>query len=199
VTPLAKRATEPGYKNDDGYKVTAVTSGPNTGLWYVTSVSYRMDIQSNINPTIKQGSNFVYNLTDAEDLSSCNSVPYVNYYDYNTKCRSYSLAPFYAALWNHEGRGSGTNNGHQAQLELAGTETSLDVHRYVEGVFGENANATRAQAVNVVAVLAQLLSDRWVDHRVVQGNWCGSLWQFDRDQKKFVFVPLVEDLNKPCL
>jgi hypothetical protein len=160
-----------------------------------------MDIQSAFNPTIQRGSSYIYLLESAEDKTACNGFPAINFYDYNTSCRGYGLADFFAALSRHEGRGTGSKqNGHQAQLELAASSTSGDAHRLVEGVFDANANATRGLAVNAAATIALVLIDRWTDHNVVRDNWCeGHLWEYDRGEKKFFYVAVPEIRTDPCL
>lgn len=177
VTPLPR-----GFPNS-GYTVQAVTSGPNTGLWYVTSVSYRIDTESNINSAIKAGSPTVFQLVDKTEKRDCNkgggpTITSVNFYTFNTKCRKVDLTGFFNGLWKHEGYGVGNNSGHQAQLEIAASLPDNDLYALEERVFSEGEGNTRAAVVSEADRIAALLVPVFASHTNVNNNWSGWVWRW---------------------
>jgi hypothetical protein len=178
---------------NEGYKVASVPSGPNMGLWYVTTVSYKLETQSNINPAIKSGSSTVFPLVSDLDKAACGTLTKVNFYDYNSKCHGYNVTPFLNGIWNHEGYGASNNTGHQAHLEIAAARPEMDLHKLVEGVFDFGESKTRQNVVAVASFVTLFLNFDWANEATVKDNWCGFVWKRDTTQNQFFFVQVTKD------
>jgi hypothetical protein len=177
----------------------------NRGLWYVTTVSFRMDTESRINPGLTAGAP-AFLLPNGPQADKCRlalglapSDPVVvNFYTYNTDCEGYSLTAFFDGILNHEGFGSGTNNGHEAQAWIAAAKPENNLYQLVEGLVEATEAATRDNAVNLWDIVRQRITDASAPHVLVRNNWCGSVWMWNGQTNKYEFVPIVGDSNQ-CL
>lgn len=180
ITPV------PEESPNGGYTVGVVTSGPNTGISYVTAMTYRMDTESGINDALKAGSGTVWQLVNRTEKNDCkkgfgSAVTSVNFYNFNSKCRNIpdTVIAFQAGLLNHEGYGKSSNSGHQAQLEMEAAKPQNNIYQLAEAVFAQSESSTRA-AVEVRATEAdRRLRPVWASHTYVLNNWCGSLWRWN--------------------
>lgn len=187
ITPVPRLA------RNSGYTIAQVSTGPNAGVWYVTSVSYRMDTESNLTTAILDGSSLVYQLVDKAEKRDCNkgggpAVTAVNFYTFNAKCRKNDLTPMFTALWLHEGRGLSNSSGHQGQLELAAANPNNDMHGILEGVFGIGETNTRDLVFDEVDTITQRLVGVFSDHTYVRNNGCFDAWRWNVPTSVFVFV-----------
>lgn len=177
-----------------GYTLQPVTSGPNTGLNFVKTVTYRMDTQSNVLAAIKSGSSTRWSLVDSAQKRSCSSKNVsttVNFYDFNLKCmNAFDLPSFIPGLFFHEGRGKIDNSGHQAQLELTASMPKNDLYRVVEAVYGLGKAKTDSAVMFEANRVAVEITAAFVSHEFVHDNWCGNLWLWDPPTKFFVLSPV---------
>jgi len=179
-----------------GYTIAVVTSGPNATLWYVTSVSYRMETESGLNPSILEGSPVTFQLLAAPDKNACKkalgaSVTSVNFFNFNDKCKNVGLTPFIDGLWAHEGFGTSNNNGHEAQGRLAAADPANNVHRLVEGAFGASESDVRYNAADEAFQASRRMAIVSSSHAFVKDNWCGSLWRFNTATNRWIYSPVL--------
>ncbi len=175
-----------------GYDLTEVSSGPNTGLWYVSRAEFQIDRGSNLNPAVLQSSGQRMPLT-ASEAASCTSLPpepdgtvLANWFTFNSVCKNVNAQGIVDAAWLHEGYGSNGNNGHQSLGEAAAGQPRNDPRFQLEALYATNeADLDRAvvQALVSAATRIDRESDR-VD-RGRPGNWPGGriwVWSFNRNR-----------------
>ena len=191
---------------DSGFTADSVRSGPNTGLWYVTAVHYRMDRASEMNPFIRPNGHvdtlpltLPSGATHPDTKICWSNVPafrfnrvIVNFYTYNQSCRLFSLTDFYAKLWAHEGFGtlnpldSLVANGHEARARIAARDSVNDPYRIAEPMWDFTRSALR-QNLKVLVDGADrrilVMADADTLHTFVRNNYvvqgqCGKAWVF---------------------
>jgi hypothetical protein len=182
--------------SDKGFTLQLVTSGPNTGLWYVKTVTYKMDTESNFLAAVKRGSSTRWKLLERTQQAACDSAGVsttVNFYDFNVWCKGLSqvVPAFHQGILWHEGRGKRNDSGHQAQVELEAALPRSDMYRVVEAVFAfgkdNTGKAVRFEANKVTLTLISA----WASHTYVKDNWCGDLWRWDpAPSNMFLFGPI---------
>src|SRR5690606_20382590 len=118
----ANSSIYPAAGSKSGYALSQVSVGPNSGLWYVSSVSLQMRRKSSIHPALSGGGD-LYEVRDPLQASKCRSAlgvtgyPRVTWYDYNMRCEGISqsvLTNMHLTVIDHEAYG-GLNGptGHQ--------------------------------------------------------------------------------------
>ena len=191
---LAPNPLTDTLSNPSGYSIAQVSVGPNAGLWYVTSVSYQMQTESNLDVNLTaSGPNYSIGNASQERLCrqplglSSRDPVLVNFYNFNTKCEGQSLAAMFTGLWNHEGFGTGTlNNGHEARGRMAAANTFNDPYSELESWWASSERALRTSIRNTVVTIDQELNaGADPNHVYVKGNWCGSAWRYDPSQSAY--------------
>jgi hypothetical protein len=189
-----------------GYATQVVSGGPNRGVWYLTSVSYRMDTESQMNSEITS-TGIQYQLTNSTQARKCRTAlglnngtsVYVNFQKYNERCESLSLAAMYAGIWAHEGMGTGTaNNGHEAQGRIAASDPVNDVYQIVEGLWATSEAEMRTAVGNTVYPVDSRITNRAASHQYVHNNWCGSVWMWSNSSNAYVTAQIVT-ANNNCI
>jgi hypothetical protein len=122
----------------------------------------------------------------------------VNFYTYNTDCEGHSLTAFFDGILNHEGYGSGTNNGHEAQARIAAAKPDNNLYQLVEGVVTPTEAVIRNDIKNMWYSARQNITNASAEHVLVRNNWCGSVWMWNDQTRKYEFVPIVGQFNQ-CL
>ena len=175
----------PSVDRTAGYTVSAVASGPNLGLSYATSLSYRMDTESNINSSVKAESPAVYQLVDKADAKACLSkdkktaITAANFYTYNVACKKINLdSGMFKGLYNHEGYGTSNNSGHQAQIEIAARKPDNNLYARAERLFAEGNERTADAVYDLANNIAADLNGVGQDHTKVANNWSGWVWRW---------------------
>ena len=198
ITPYPKTSI------DKGYTLQSVTDGPNTGLWYVKTISYKMNTEADMAPSIKNGSKKRWKVLEPTQQASCTSAGVsttVNFYDFNSKCKGIGAVvnAFHQGLKWHEGYGKQNSSGHQGQLEDSAALTKNDMYRLVEKVYHLGKDSTGAAVRREADFVTQRLGASWQDHTNVYDNWCGDLWRWARSPgTMFLFGP-VRQTGGRCL
>lgn len=181
-----------------GYTLQSATSGPNTGLYYVNTVTYRMDTQSNFLAAIKSGNNTRWKSVDPAQQAACTSAGLsasVNFFDFNSKCQNLAavVAAFHAGLLLHEGYGRQNNSGHQGQLEQAAALPENDLYQVLEAVFRLGKSKTDTAAMLEARKITERLSVIYQDHTNVYDNWvpCGDIWKWYPSPKVWNYNPII--------
>ena len=198
------RLTPNPVHDSTGFKVAQVSGGPNDGLWYVTEVTYRMDDESNINQELTANARHPFSVTDMSQAGPCRHklgyagpppVP-INFFQFNAICKNRDLSAMFAGIWAHEGMGSGSGNGHEAQSRIAAARPENDVYEVVEPLYGPTEGDLRALVLADVGEIDNRIQRFGGDHRRVNGNWCGSAWLFDQTSGSFLFAHIVTSENR---
>lgn len=191
-----------------GYQTAQVLSGPNAGIYYISSALFQMDQTSGMHREITpQGDTYV--LTDANQARDCRralGLPNgtqvsVNWYTFNSRCKSDSanVAGFHEGIWRHEEYGTGTTrSGHQAQAEDAAADPNNDPVNGLEPLTGRNEGALRNTALNQLLTRDARILFRAGDHNIVKGNWCGRVWRWDAAAGRYV-NPQLYQANGQCI
>ena len=177
---------------NEGWVLQEISSGPNAHLWYVSDVTYRMDMESNINSSIKPGNGPFRTLVSSADKTACKKAKLTapNFYDYNAVCRKLNVQAFIDGIWNHEGYGPGNNlAGHQAQLELYALFPEGDPYQSLERIFDDNQAAANLTAILKAQAVNQFLNDKASSHSNVNGGYCGDTWQWNTSTNQYVLAP----------
>jgi len=193
-----------------GFDAAEVPNGPNQGLWYVLDTHYRMDRGSWMNPEVTSAGT-PDTLTAGPDRSACRGrlglgpqdPVVVNFFTYNEICRSFSLAPLHAAIWAHEGFGTGTSNGHEIRRRIAASLQANDPRRAVEGLVAADTTTLRQIVANTVFIVDSSISSFSTDHSFVYNNYlvggtCGSAWVFHTSNSRYLKVQLFQS-NGLCI
>ena len=187
----------PPENPDSGYTIAQIQSGPNSGIWYVTGVTYRMETESNLNSSLMSSSSLAFQLVDPADKQACkklgSSVTSVNFFTFNDKCKNINVTTFLNALWAHEGFGLNNNNGHEAQGRIAAALPGNNVHALVERVYAGNEIDVRYFAGDQAFQASQRMSAVSSPHTYVRNNWCGSIWRYHRPMRKWLFSVMETD------
>ncbi len=193
---------------DSGFTADSVRGGPNDGLWYVTAVHYYMDRTSEINPFIRPVGPAAA-LTNSTDLRVCrralnlgkNDPVVVNFYTYNTLCRSFGLTPLFDAILAHEALGTNNPldplqaNGHEARRLIAARDSVNDPYRLAEPVVRASyAQLLERVALDVLDAEREISAAADVDHAFVNSNYlvqgsCGKAWVLDTIQQAYAQIP----------
>jgi hypothetical protein len=183
---------------DKGYSLQAVGSGPNKGLWFVKTVTYRMDTQSQMLAAIKSGSSIRWKTLDPTQQNDCTtkgSSITVSFFDFNVNCegRAAAIAAMHEGIRLHEGYGRQNNSGHQAQLEQEALLPENDLYKVVEGVYGAGKDSTGKQVRLQATGLRDRLFDVYFAHTYVHDNWvaCGDFWRWYPAQNKWDYNPIL--------
>lgn len=172
---------------DAGYMVSSITSGPNTGLWYVATPDFRMDRASGILDAVKSGG--VPLLIAAGTHSDCTEAlqtSAVNFYTFNGVCQDIDVGSFHLRILDHEGFGTTGLNGHEAQARIAAADPQNDPRRSVEGWSAISEAELRMIVRAVIEGVDQAIA-RGSDptHTVVKNNFSGTIWTWDVDASTF--------------
>jgi hypothetical protein len=189
---------EPGMLTPDpftstkGYTVNAPTSGPNSGIWYVTGLTYQMLRESQINQAVTPTSTLTHTLVDASEKAECSAnagkpIAKANFYFFNDTCKRLDVAGYVAGIWRHEGYGTTNGSGHQAQFEMAASLVEYSLYNNEEAVYA----ITQADARAAVVALARLIDngirmDGGHEEPVDGKNWVGDLFLWAQSQLKFI-------------
>lgn len=189
---------------ESALRLDSIGSGPNSGLWYADSAFYRMERGSVMNGSIAQTGQS-YLVTHADDRTVCRqplklkpSDPVVvSFYTYNQVCRGVNLAPFYAAIWSHEGFGtqdaqdSTRANGHEARRWIAARTENGDPYFVVESLVTVDRNRYRNLVRTRLWGVELRINDMAGDHGFVRDNgWCSSLYIWNVVLQKYVLTPI---------
>jgi hypothetical protein len=116
----------------------------------------------------------------------------VNMFDFNTACRGEAgYHSFIAAIWAHEGMGSGTDNGHEAQARIAARDEAYDPHFVSESIISQDLEFLHSRIRMAVYDLDSNLMNRSASHVNVRDNWCGSAWVWSSNQLRYLFIPVL--------
>lgn len=198
---------DPKPSTDSGYVVLPVPTGPNTGMWYVDTVFYRMDRTTEINPDVRAGApadTVVSPLTGA-----CPSAPMLkNFFDYHTTCQSVNLSAFMTGLLQHEAFGSNNNttdstlaNGHEARARFFASLPKNDPYTLAESVVAGDSAAMVAVIFSRINVANYTIHIGAGNHAFVNGNFgttppnCGTVWRITLATKTFTFDTLKQNIG----
>jgi hypothetical protein len=167
--------------NQAGYQVAQVPSGPNTGIWYVSSVDYRMNRASNINPQAEANAP-KRTLPEGSQAQECRSrmnlaagaAVQVNFYTFNEYCKGLNMGAFLSAVWSHEGFGSSGSNGHESQGRAAASRPENNIFAEVEPFVFATETQLRDEVLRVVSRIQQTVNDE--GKQEPSGNWSGQFW-----------------------
>jgi hypothetical protein len=171
---------------DAGYRIESIGSGPNTGLWFVASATYRIDRATGILSALKPGAPLLVIAPGAH--SSCVSAlgtDSVNFHGFNTACMAIDLDPLHQGILNHEGFGSTGVNGHEAQARIAAARPENDPRRRIESFSFPNESDLRLWVREAVQVADHAISAAGASHSVVNGNFSGTIWVWDPASSTF--------------
>jgi len=183
---------DPRRDPTNGYTIGRVPSGPNNGVWYVTSASYRMDRGSNLNPNaLPGGARFL--VSDPAQAQECRNggmtgtQVYANFFEFNKYCKGVAMDAFLSAAWAHEGFGTTGANGHESVARVAAATLQFDPYAAIEPlVAGEEAHL-RAGVLNQAFERGAELSNYSAAHsNGASGNWSGVIWLYDPNSGSFV-------------
>jgi hypothetical protein len=170
-----------------GYSIGQVTSGPNTGLWYVTDVRYYMERVSGMNPQVTANGS-AFQLPEGSQANECRtnmglgpSDPvHVYYHTFNSRCKGVDMGAVIQAIWGHEGFGANGGTGHESRAHALASQVQYDPHALIEDTFDPVEADLRTKILNAVWDLNVRLSGSnnggAGDHTYVTGNWPGELW-----------------------
>lgn len=183
---------DPRYDQTNGYTIGQVPSGPNAGVWYVTSASYRMDRGSNINPNaLPGGPRFL--VSDPAQAQECRNGGLTgtqitaNFYEFNRYCKGVDMDAFLSATWAHEGFGTTGANGHESVARAAAATLPYDPYAAIEPLVAGNETDLRNGVVNQAFDRGARLSNYSADHHNgASGNWSGVIWLYDPNSGSFV-------------
>lgn len=191
---------------DSGYLQESVVSGPNDGLHYVTSASFYMDRMAEMNPFLSPTSPTRDTLTDNSDVRDCekwgnypkNQPVVTNWWEFNEKCKkNFSLDPFFAGLWAHEGlgdqslRGTSSANGHEARRRFAANKIENDPEQIVERIVNVDTLTLRLSIWEALRPADQRImgaadsAHQFVKDNYTSGNKCGEVAVLDTLQQSY--------------
>jgi hypothetical protein len=167
-----------------GYTDLQVSDGPNSGLWYVTSASFFMDRQSQVNPEVRPGGTSFQLPT--QQATECSAAE-MSFYEFNQNCKSINIDAMISGILAHEGFGTGgMENGHEAQAWAEASKAENDILGLAEG-------AVRGTQIQLVWRLEDLLedpADRIHDAGAIEptGNWSGQVWAWDTSSSEYMLL-----------
>lgn len=161
-----------------GWVTGRVNSGPNEGIMYVDTVTFRMDRASNINPSITPtGTAFPLSGVQAQ---ACGAS--ANVYQFNV-CMGVDMATFLAALWGHEGMGYGAGMGHESAARRAAVQSDNDPYLGTEPLLsasGESLDSFVGRLRDVVIRRGNEITRYAAEGSGnVGNNWSGTLFVYD--------------------
>lgn len=130
-----------------------------------------------------------------------------NFWEYNEICRQFSLADFYAAIWSHEGFGTGspvdptTANGHEARRWIGARRPENDPNRQLERMVNPDSALLWALAVDSIDKIDDRLNEAadpdhiYVRDNYVDKNRCGEIWAMDTTQNAYTKISLEQTWN----
>ncbi len=156
----------------DGVTLSAITSGPNKGVWYVRSTTLEIDWETVINRYIKSGGPPPETGAD-------------NFYDYNDDangCIADDMADFVQAVKNHEYRGTPSTQqsleGHFGRIEYALVHEVEDPRAAIEDHVAASESALETSINDTVGLIEDDLwlftSDACDDWAAAGPNWGGT-------------------------
>jgi hypothetical protein len=168
---------------DSGWTMRQVTdSGPNAGLWYVESASFRMRRGSNLNPQVLPGAP-KHGISDPAQEAECRSnmglgpadPVLVNFYTYNSGCKQVDMENFIARAWNHEEYGSPpANDGHEAKGETEAGRPENDIYAAVEGIVAADDFGVHDAVIQRFDAIEQRVRQAGLTEP--SQNWHGTFW-----------------------
>jgi hypothetical protein len=183
---------DPRRDSINGYTIDQVPSGPNKGVWYVTSASYRMDRGSNINPNaLPGGARFL--VSDPAQAQECRNAGLTgtqisaNFYEFNKYCKRVDMDAFLSATWAHEGFGTTGANGHESVARAAAATLPYDPYAAIEALVADDETTLRRGVLNQAFDRGADLSNYSALHsNGVSGNWSGVIWLYDPNSGSFI-------------
>jgi hypothetical protein len=180
------------HQPNGGYTVGQVNSGPNQGLWFVGAAVFRIDRYSKMNPHMR--ANAPKRRVWGESAQACRDAGYtnepsveVNLYTFNRHCKGVNMTAFHRAILNHEGYGSGSRNGHQAQGEDAAAKIENDMHAQLEDIVFQTEADLRAEVGRRYRDVDDRIWNAARSHQFVRGNWTLGYWVWDPDSTTYRF------------
>jgi len=94
-----------GFGHGTGYLRAPVSSGPNSGAWFVTAVTMNLHMVALRNPDyLSGGTSYPATGADAQACGESSSdTVMVGFTNYNEQCRGQSMTSFETWMWDHEG------------------------------------------------------------------------------------------------
>jgi hypothetical protein len=174
-------------RSSAGYVIGRLGFGPNNGLLYIDTVTFRMDRNSNMNP--QMGSAGQAMTLSGFQASLCGAS--ANWRGFNV-CQGVNVTAIVNAVWHHEGLGSNGNNGHESTARHAAGQPANDPYQGAEpfiGLPGESdvnfRNRMTAEVVRRGEAINNYASDGAGN---VRGNWSGQMWIWDWALGRYVVV-----------
>jgi hypothetical protein len=189
---LGMLTPDPFASLTNGYTVKGAMTGPNSGLWYVSALTYQMLRESQINQALLPNSGLTHTLIDTAEKTLCSAkarkaITKANFYFFNATCKTLDVAGLIAGIWRHEGYGTTNGSGHQAQFEMTASLPEYSLYNNEEAVFA----ITQADARTTVVALARSIDDGIRQFGGSEGpvdgnNWTGNLYKWFSYALKFV-------------
>lgn len=197
-----------GTQPDSGFVADSVASGPNAGLSYVASWSYRMDRGSHVDVHL-DSIGVTVALQRNSEINQCShggaSPPdTVNFFVFNEVCKGVPVAPLIAGIEQHEGYGipslpDTAASGHQRRIEFAASQPINNPAGAIETAVTPQGSAI---LTGLVQILAGAVDDRLYQaadtaHVYVTNNYCLDYWLWDsttttQQGQKFNRFPLCD-------
>ncbi|MEW5927755.1 MAG: hypothetical protein AB1941_09735 [Gemmatimonadota bacterium] len=170
-----------------GYTLIQVPpGGPNSGYWYVQSMSLHMHRRGRLNPFITQAATMNLPL-DAALVRECKKHlgggTTINFYRFNL-CKGKNVEDFLAGIRAHEGFGRNGGTGHEGLAQAAATLAENDPYKFSE----HRVRSTREALDFVIRDNVPWMADRIVaasrdrqyqsDPIGPRGNWGGTIWDW---------------------
>lgn len=126
---------DPAQGETGGYVISEITSGPNEGVFFVSSASFHSNRGSNIRNDIIPGSGVTFTSSDPAQ-ANCSGK---NWYNMN-QCMGGSPGAIVSAVWAHEGYGY-YGHGHQAYYEAAAAQAANDPAAQIDEMYATSFNS----------------------------------------------------------
>ncbi len=177
----------PDPRRSDGFTVGQVPSGPNAGVFYVDTATYRMDRASNMNP--QAGSAGTALTLTGSQATACGAT--ASFSQFNT-CKGVSMPTFTASVWGHEGTGYSGGRGHETVGRTAAAQPDNDPYKGIEPFVSDSAETQGFFATRIrnevwrrAEVITVYASDKAEN---VGGNWSGSYWVWSATTAQFIQI-----------
>lgn len=161
--------------------------GPNNGLMYIDTVTFRMDRNSNMNAQMGPAGQTL----PLSGIQASLCGPAANWRAFNL-CQGVNVTAIVNGVWNHEGFGSNGNNGHESTARHAASQLANDPYDGAEpfvGAPGESdvifRNRMTAEVVRRGEAIVNYSSDASGN---VTGNWTGQMWVWDWALGRYVVI-----------
>ena len=172
-----------------GKTLVRALSGPNMGIAYVNSLSYRIDRESNQNPAVQLGGPAL--ALKGTDATKCGAS--ASFHGYNT-CRGINMNAFLNGVWYHEGNGTTGANGHYSTMVRAAAQAGNDPYALTESLVSADGESVSDFGDRVQAAVTnsgyRIYNASSDASGFVTGNWSGPIWIWNPTTGTFLNITM---------